>query len=230
MNPSPAPPLIRPPARRQWFWVGLALLLLPFVALGVIALGVVSCFHLSSDTRALRNGLMKASAVEWRQKIGLNIHSVTLGVVRAGLSFAPLDSEARAAVQAVRGVEVGIYEPAPGMEPPDCAAMLAVADNVLNARGWERLVGVVGGEELVGVYVPDKTVPARQVKCCVLVFDGRQMVLVSARAEVEPLLRCLRNQAEWRTHWFSRGKFDHRRFTPVAAGGAPGSLRAAAGW
>lgn len=199
MNPTPEPPLICPPTSRLWFWVGLVSLMFPFVALGVIGLGAASYLNLSSDTRALRNGLMKASGVEWRQNLGLNIGSMTLGVVRAGLSLAPLDAQARAAVQTVRGVEVGIYELTPGSKPPDCAAMLAVADTVLNARGWERVVGVLDGEELMSVYVPGAAIAARQVKCCVLVFDGQQMVLVSARADVEPLWECLRNQTDLRT-------------------------------
>jgi hypothetical protein len=198
MNPTPESPLIRSPTRRPWFWVGLALLLFPFVALGVIALGAASYLHLSSDTRALRNGLMKASGVEWRQNIVLNIGSTTLSLVRAGLSLAPLDAQARAAVQTLRSVEVGIYELTPGTKPPDCAAMLAAADTVLNARGWERVVGVLDGEELVSVYVPGTAIAARQVKCCVLVFDGKQMVLVSARADVEPLWECLRSQIDLR--------------------------------
>lgn len=198
MTPPLAPPLIGPPTKRPWFWVGLALLLFPFVALGVIVLGVASYLHLSSDTRALRNGLMKASGVEWRQHIGLNIGSMTLGVIRAGLSLAPLDAQARAAVQTVRGVEVGIYELPPGTKPPDCAAMLAVADTVLNARGWERVVGVLDGEELVSVYVPGEAIAARRMKCCVLVLDGRQMVVVSARADFEPLWECLCNQTDLR--------------------------------
>jgi hypothetical protein len=198
MNLPPAPPLIHPPAKRPWFWVGLGLLLLPFVALGVIALGVASYVHPSADTRALRNGLIKASGVDWRQRIGLNIGSGTLGVVRAGLSFTRLDAQARTAVQAVRGVEVGIYELAAGTKPPDCAAMLATADAVLNARGWERVVGVLDGEQLVGVYVAGKAISAHPLKCCALVFDGRQMILVSGRADVEPLLQFLRNQSDLR--------------------------------
>jgi len=199
MNPPFAPPLIKPPPRRWWIWVGLSVLLFPLVALGVIGLGVASYFHLSSDTRALRNGLMKASGAEWRQHIGLNIGRGTFGAVRTGLAFVPLEPEARAAVQAVRGVEVGIYELTPGAKAPDRAAMLTVADKVLNARGWERLVGVLDEENLVSVYVPGGAISSPTVKCCVLVFDGRQMVLVSARANVEPLFECLRNQSDLRT-------------------------------
>jgi hypothetical protein len=198
MNSTPQPPLIRPPARSTGFWIGLTLLLIPFVALGVIALGAASYLHLSSDMRALRNGLMKASGVEWRQLLGLNLGSRTLGVVRVGLSLAPLDAQARAAAQTVRGAEVGIYELTPGTKAPDGAALLATADTVLNARGWERVVGVLDGEELVSVYVPTEAIATRQVKCCVLVFDGRQMVLVSVQANVKPLWECLRNQTDLR--------------------------------
>ena len=190
-----APRLVSPPSRRLWFGVGFAVLLFPLVVLGVIALGVASYFHPSADTRALRNGLMKASGVEWRQSIGLNIGSATLGAVRAGLSFVPLDSKARAVVRSVRGVEVSIYELAAGTKSPDSAALLDAADTVLSDRGWERLVCVLDREELVGVYVPRKAILARQMKCCVLVFDGRQMIVVSARVDAEPMLRCLQNQS-----------------------------------
>jgi hypothetical protein len=181
------------------FWIGLSLLA-PFVAVGGLILGVASYFHLSSDTRALRNRLMEASGVEWRQQIGLNIGRFTFGAVRAGLSFVTLDPEARAAVQAVRGAEVGIYELVSERSHPDGAAMLAVADKVLNDRGWERVVGVLDGEELVSVYLPAKTISARRVKCCVVVFDGQRMVMVRATANLEPLLECLRNQTDIRAN------------------------------
>jgi hypothetical protein len=198
MNLDPAPPIIQPRARRRWLWVGLLLLLLPLIVLGGIALGVASYFQLSSDTSALRNGLMKASGVEWRQQLGLNIGRGTFGAVRTGLSLVPLEPEVRAAVQAARGVEVGIYELASGSTSPDRAAMLAAADQVLSARGWERLVGVLDGDELVSVYVPGETISMHNVKCCVFVFDGRQMVVVSARVDVEPLRQCLRNKSDLR--------------------------------
>lgn len=198
MNPPPTPPLIRPPASRGWFWFGLTVLLLPLVAFSVIALGVASYFHLGSDTRALRNGLMKANGGEWRQYIGLNVGGLTLGAVRAGLSFAPLDAKAQAAVRTVRGVEIGIFELAPGAKPPNRAAMLTDADAAMQARGWERVVGVLDGEDLMGVYVPGTNLSVRQLKCCVAVFDGRRLVVVLAQGKVEPLVKCLLNETERR--------------------------------
>jgi len=195
MKSPPDLPLNRPAAMRALVVVGLTLLL-PFGALVVMVLGVVSYFHLSSDTRALRNGLVEASGVEWRQQIGLNIGGFTFGAVRAGLAFVPLDPEARAAVETVRGAEIGIYELASATKRPDCAAMLEVTDRVLRGRGWERVVGVMDGENLVSVYMPAKTISARRVKCCVMVYDGQRMIVVRAAANVKPLLECLRNQSD----------------------------------
>ena len=200
MNPPPAPlvpPLIRPRAKRFWNRAVLAVTLIPFVVLAVLAVGVISYFHLSSDTRMLRSELTRASGAEWRQQIGLNIGSVTLGLARAGLSFAPLDPEARVALRAVRGVEVGIYQLASGSKRPDRTAMLNAADGVMRTRGWERVVGVLDHDQLVGVYLPAKITSARRMKACVMVLDGHQMVVVSARADLEPLLECLRNQTDW---------------------------------
>jgi hypothetical protein len=186
MNPSPVPPVVRPPAKRLWLrGILVVLLLLPVV----IAVEAVSCFHLSADTKALRNSLIKSSGVEWRQQIALNAGGLTLSAVRAGLSFVNLDAGARAALQAVRGTEVGIYQLPSGAKPPDRAAMLAAADAIMTARGWDRVVGVMDGGDLVAMYLPDKTASTRRMKCCLMVFDGQEMVVVSARANLEPLLK-----------------------------------------
>ena len=186
MNSSPASSVVRPPAKRLWFRCILAALLLLIV---VIAVEVVSCFHLSSDTKALRNSLIKSSGVEWRQRIALNAGGLTLSAVRAALSFVNLDAGARAALQSVRGAEVGVYQLPSGAKPPDRAAMLAAADAAMTARGWDRVVGVMDGPDLVTVYLPGKIASARRMKCCLMVFDGQEMVVVSARANLEPLLK-----------------------------------------
>ena len=67
--------------------------------------------------------------------------------------------------------------------------MLAAADSAMTARGWERVVGVMDGKNLVTVYLPEKNVSVHRLKCCVMVFDGKEMVLVSAQGNLEPLLK-----------------------------------------
>ena len=67
--------------------------------------------------------------------------------------------------------------------------MLAASDAAMTARGWDRVVGVMDGPDLVTVYLPEKIASARRMKCCLMVFDGQEMVVVSARANLEPLLK-----------------------------------------
>ena len=174
-----------------------------FVAL---ALGVTSYFRMSSDTRALRDGLIESSGTDWHRKIALNVGGLTLGVARTGLSFVHLDERARAALQTVRGVEVGTYELSKTEETPDRDAMLIAADKAMSARGWERVVGVMAEHELVAVYVPEKNTTLQRLNCCVMVFDGRQMVVASARTNPQPLVQCLLNQPALRAkmNWLAR--------------------------
>jgi hypothetical protein len=191
MTPPSAPPVNRLRAKYRWLWgVAAVVLLLPVL----LAAGVASYFLPSSDIKALRNGLIKSSGVEWHRRIALNVGGFTLGAVRTGLSFANLNAEARAALQAVRGVEFGIYQLPSDAQPPDRAAMLAAADTAMTARGWDRVVGVIDGPNLLTVYMPGQTTSARRLKCCVMVFDGRQMIVASARANLEPPLQCLLEQ------------------------------------
>jgi hypothetical protein len=200
MNPSSPPPATRRSARRLWVW---GLLATPLLLLLLLGAGVASFFHLGSDVRALRNELIRSSGVEWRQLIALNAGYLTLGAGRAALFCVPLPPAARAAVQSVQTAGVGVYQLPDGTPPPDRAAMLAAADSAMTARGWERVVGVIDGRDLVTVYVPKK-VSGHRLKCCVMVFDGKEMVLVSAQGNPEPLLNYalaqpgLGSQTRWR--------------------------------
>jgi hypothetical protein len=171
-----------------------------------LAAGVASCFRLGSDARVLRNELIKSSGVEWRQQIAVNAGYFTLGAVRAGLSCVKLDPGARATLQSVRSAGVGVYQLPSGTPPPDRAAMLAVADSAMTARGWERVVGAMDRRDLVAIYLPGRNVAIHRLKCCVLVFDGKEMVLVSARGNLEPLLTYMFNQSGLcsRTEWLTR--------------------------
>jgi len=203
MNPSSYPQRTRPSARRLWLLWGL--LLTPFLLLGLLGAGVASCFRLGADARAVRNALIKSSGVEWRQQIALNTGGLTWGAVLAGLSWVRLDPAAYAALQSIHGAGVGIYQLPAGTPPQNRAAMLMTADSAMTARGWERVVGVIDGRELVAVYMP-KAVSVHRLKCCVLVFDGKQMVLVSAQGNPEPLLEYALARLELcdRTGWLAQ--------------------------
>lgn len=144
---------------------------------------------MSSDAEALRNSLMKSAAVEWEQQIEIGLGALTLNLARAGLSFVDLDCNARAALDAVRGADVGIYRLKHAPRSLDHAVLLSSADVAMAGRGWDRFVTVANRHEMVAVYVPKEVRSARNVKVCLVVLDSRQMVVASARSDLDPLLK-----------------------------------------
>jgi hypothetical protein len=156
-----------------------------FFALGVV--GVTGYFRLSSETAALRESLMGSVDGQWKKTIAVHLGWFTTGLVRAGSRLVKLDPEPRAAIEAVRGVEVGVYKVRDGSEQEDHAAILAKTDKAMTRRGWVRVVGVSHDRELVTIYMPRKGMSLRNMKCCLMVFNGRDLVVVSARGNLEPL-------------------------------------------
>lgn len=201
MNPSPTVPVNRSSGKRFWITGAVAVLLLTGVVLLPVMLvaGLTSYFRLGSDTKALRNALVESSGIPWHEQFEFNLGGFTFGVARIGLSFAHPGREVSAALKTVRGVEVALCQLPSDAVAPDRAAMLASADTAMKSRGWSRLVGVLDGQDLVAVYMPDTINSVRQMKCSVLVFDGQQLILASVRANPEPLIQCLLDQPDVRT-------------------------------
>jgi hypothetical protein len=147
------------------------------------------------DTRALRQTVLRASGVEWTPNIELGVGGGLLGLARVGLSFADLPSEARAVLSSVRSADVGIYHLRERC--PDRSALLAATDRGMAEKGWERVVGVISGRELVATYLPRELRSSRDVRLCVMVLEGEQLVIVSARGNLEPLFELVRSHADW---------------------------------
>ena len=123
-------------------------------------MGVASYFWLSSDTQALRRSVMNSVPGQWDTKIAVRIGWLTTFAVRSCSKVIPLPPEPRAAMDAIRGVEVGVYE-----------------------LGKRR-----GAADYSAVYVPRKSFSLERTTCCVVVLSERDLVLVSARGNLKPLL------------------------------------------
>ncbi len=157
--------------------------------IALCVLGVVSMFQLSSEANALRGGVMQSVAGTWHKKIALNAGFVTFGLVRAGSHFFNLPPEARAAIKTVRGGEVGVYDLTDSPQLPNAATIVACADRAMARKGWSRAVGVSESGQLVLIYLPDKGFSSRRVRCCLMVLTERQLVVVSAKANLEPVIQ-----------------------------------------
>jgi hypothetical protein len=173
-----------------WILHFLGIVLVLAVVAALLAVYAATGFvRLSRDTGALRDSLMRSTAVNWNKQVEINVGPLTLGLVRFGLSFIDLDPDGRLALTACRGAEVGVYHLQEGHVCEPYAAVLSSADQAMSARGWERMVGVLHTRELVAVYVPKKMNSAKEVRVCVLVLNGQDLVVVSARSNLEPLLQ-----------------------------------------
>ena len=125
----------------------------------------------------------------WKKTIALNVGFVTTGLLRTGSHFFKIAPEPRAALDSIRGGEVGIYKLQGTAGKVDHGVTLARADKAMSARRWDRAVGVSQDEQLVAVYVPRRGLSSSQVRCCVLVLNDHDLVVAGGRANLEPLLR-----------------------------------------
>ena len=174
-----------------------------FVILGVIVLffmicvlGVVGMFQLSSETTILRKTMMSSVAGNWDKKIAIRVGSLTTALVRGGSRFFKMPPEPRAALEALHGAEVGVYNLREDPGYIERGALLTRADKAMAARGWERIVGVVQEHDLVAIYMPKKKASLHNLRCCVAVFSGRDLVVVSARGNLEPILELAQKHLE----------------------------------
>ena len=180
---------------RIGYVVLVCVLLVPLVA----AIGVTSYIHLGSDATSLRDSVLKVAPV--RTRFVVNVGGLTTGVGRLVAGLFPLPPEAHLAIGSIRAAEVGVYSLEHPLADLDRARVLARTESAMRRRGWERIVGVSQGKELVAVFVP-KRVSDRNLRCCVLVASGEDLVVVAARGNVRDLLQ------------FAREKWDFNRHAP----------------
>ncbi|MBI2948780.1 MAG: hypothetical protein HYY23_14165 [Verrucomicrobia bacterium] len=157
-------------------------------SLSILCLGLTGCFDVGSETQALRAGLVKSAGIELEPEIEIGIGAFTFYLAQAGLRFLDLDEEARIALNTLRSGDVGIYHVRGRTKTSNHSRVLASADKIMSARGWDRVVGVVNRHELVAVYSPQDSLSATDVRLSVVVLQGNKLVIVSARSNVEPLL------------------------------------------
>ena len=175
---------------RIGYFILLALVSAPFAG----ALAVASYFHLSSPTRMVGTAFMDAVPGSWHKQFGISVGYFTLAAARVGISFFNVPPEPKAAINAVDGAEVGVYKLEEPSGRKDFRALLAAADKSMGRRGWERIVGVTQSDQCVVVYAPKNVSSLRAVSCCVGVLDGRDLVVVSARGNVNSLVDLARER------------------------------------
>jgi hypothetical protein len=153
-----------------------------------VVLTLASYFRLSSASQALRTSVMNSVAGQWHKKFAIHVGWPTMALVRNGSRLFHMPPEPRAALDAVHAAEVGIYNLEGQAGLPDYSSVVRATDKAMAGRGWVRIVGVAQNAEFVAVYIPKKGISLKKMGCCVVVLQDRQLVIASARGNLEPLL------------------------------------------
>jgi hypothetical protein len=154
------------------------------------AAGVLSMLRPSPEVATLRDCVMASAEVE--REVEASVGPLIFGALRASLNFVELEPEVRPALGAVRSASVGVYRVTQSLNR---AALIDAVDEAMTRRGWERMVGVLEGNETVLVYAPARIPSTRNLRLSVLVLDGEQLVLASVRGNPEPIAKLVLNEA-----------------------------------
>jgi hypothetical protein len=69
-------------------------------------------------------------------------------------------------------------------------------DKAMEKKGWTRIVGVAHEEELVAIYMPANRSSSNRIQCCLAVLSHRDLVVVAAHGNPEPLMQVLMKRFE----------------------------------
>ncbi len=180
-------------ARRgfRWRWLVLTIGGLTTLA-AVFFITLLLSFRMGGEARAVRHAVFAAAPGEWSPKIELGVGRLPAWIARTGFhlfeSRLNLPPEARFGVDAFRSADVGVYQRRRSAASSSPGAMFADVDQAMDERDWEPVVAVQEGHQSVRVFVPKNVSNIRDAQACVFVLERDELVIVSARLNLEPLL------------------------------------------
>jgi hypothetical protein len=181
------PPAVNPKPRfRRWVWIGLAVLLTPVLAIGLLAYSVLT---LNANAATLRKEVVAATQADVHTRVQLDVGWLTLGTARTVLRFVNHEhvAEARQALAAVRHASVGVYEWSADKAPEAKEGLFARTDQVMRKRGLYRLAGVSTDRETVLVYASENSRPGARLDLCVAVLSRNELVIAAATVDADGL-------------------------------------------
>jgi len=202
-NPTPIrkEPLVRPRVRVWWF---LLAALAALIALPIYA--VSSLLHIRPETRIVRSAAMEAVAPQsdWHRQIEINVGPVGLGLARLVTAFVDVndvDEIAYTALSAIHNVQVSVYQ-SRGPSGMNGRAAFQSAAAAMGGQSWQRVVGVLDGDDTVAVFVPSDLDAEGSIEVCVVVCSEDTLVIAATRADLDALAPLIaqvtaRHRGEW---------------------------------
>ena len=196
MNSVPSPTASIPRHRFRWMhW-----LLIAVTALAVVAVvELASLFSLVKEAAKLREVVVDTTSIPLQTKVQFSVGPAMLGIGRVAVSFideAP--REAKQALAAMRRASVGVYEFDLAPTEAQQVALWEATEQRVNRDGWQRIVSVTEGSQSVMIFMPQDSRSGELLEVCVVVCEGRQLIIVSAVADPAPLMALAQEQmGDW---------------------------------
>lgn len=177
---------------RLWRWIVIGFAL----CVCAVALEVYQFVTLTSDASALKSELTTMISEPVRTRVQVSVGPMLCGLVRFGSQwFEQIPDEARLAIRAVRSASVGVYDIRENNRRKGRANLFYAADEVMEKRGWTRVVGVNEPGNLVLVYVPLGASWGSSQRACVAVCNDEHLVIVSGTVAAQPLAQIVQRHA-----------------------------------
>ena len=173
------------PKPRKWGVIKVGFLIVLAMLCSYTVYGMV----FNGDIKAARKAVASSVPGDWNKKFDFGVGPIVLGLARTVVSFIDdVPAEAKVVLHSVKGAGVSIYHLREGAERPARESVLVHADKAMAWRGWERLVGVTSQRDVVAVYIPSKMKSVDNAAVCVLVNNGNDLIVVSARANLDEIM------------------------------------------
>lgn len=169
--------------RRIWPWI-VAAIMAPWL---LLAAGVWSVITPIRELTIIRDELVTDASGPWKTRVQVDLGPATLTVARTAMAFVRnKDIEIpRNVLAAVKRASVGVYFRDTDNAVQDPAALVESAETALLARGWERMVKVLDGDQAVLIFNANDM--RRAGEFCVAVMQDEECVLVYAKLAPDEL-------------------------------------------
>ncbi|HAV64978.1 MAG TPA: hypothetical protein DCY13_21725 [Verrucomicrobiales bacterium] len=170
------------------------------VGVAVAGVAVYRLLTVDPDMRSIRKELLSELQIETRGRVEVKVPSIALGLARMVVPFVDVPEEGRLALRAVRGGSVGVYQLEDAIAGADRRELVERVTHLLEDREWQRTVTVIDRDQLVMVFAPAGNDMPHRFSAFVLVVNGREMVMVQGRANLEPVFTLAER------HWHRHGR------------------------
>ena len=172
------------------FILKLLFVLLLLLTLAVVATGVLIARSLQADPSLpdLRTPVLEALDVPTRSAVDVHVPPLIFTAGRLVSLCVEMEEELGQGLRVMRSARIGAYELGEQPDRESVVRMMHRAGAVLEDRGWDRLVMVMDRNDAVLVYCAPPRKETDEVQASVIALSGRDLVIVSARGHLEPLV------------------------------------------